>query len=81
MKLAILLPLLAAAEQVAEAERAAAALREHGHEGVITNEAELRAAARQIPDRLEPLADLLADVQCDFPPPRSDRAWRRRRIR
>lgn len=81
VKLAILLPLLATADQTAEAERAAAVLREEGHEGTVTNEAEFRAAARPTPDRLELHGDLLADLHRDFPPPRTDRAWRRRRIR
>ena len=79
MTLAILLPLLAAAEQVAEAERDA--MRKEGHEGTVTNEAEFRAAARPIPDPLELPADLLADLHRDFPPPRTDRAWRRKRTR
>lgn len=76
MKLAILLPPVATAEQVAEADRVAAALREEGHDLVITTEAELRAAHPiQLP------ADLLANLNRDFPPPRIDRAWRRKRIR
>lgn len=80
MKLTILLPLLAATEQAAKAKRAAA-LREHGHEGVITNEADPWAAARPAPEPPAPYNDLLADMRLDFPSPRSDHAWRRRRNR
>lgn len=80
MKLAILLPPLATAEEVAEADRAAAALREEGHDLVITTEDELRAA-HPIPEPLELPADLLANLNRDFPPPRTDRAWRRKRTR
>lgn len=76
----MLLPLLAAAEQAAEAERAAALSREHGHEGAVTNEAEFQTAAHPIADPFELPADLLTNLNRDFPSPRSDRAWRRRRI-
>lgn len=80
MRLAILLPPLATAEGVAEADRAATALREAGHDLVITTEDELRAA-HPIPKPLELPADLLANLNGDLLQPRTDRAWRRKRTR
>ena len=80
MRLAILLPPVATAEQVAEADRVAAALRETGHDLVITTEAELRAA-HPVADPFQLPADLLANLNRAFPPPRTDRAWRRKRTR